>query len=96
MTDVPSKYVVMKPLSQVDPEKEEPVSVKFLVKPDKLAALTILASFDRPGLENVAVPWVAACQVVGVMSYPGGGQSPLPHRPHRHLRPQVPKGTKRQ
>ncbi len=73
MTDVPSKYVVMKPLSQVDPEKEEPVSVTFLVNPDQLAALTILANFDRPGLENVAVPWVAACQVVGVMSYREAG-----------------------
>jgi uncharacterized protein (DUF169 family) len=69
MIDVPNKYVVMKPLSQVDPEKEEPVSVTFLVNPDQLAALTILANYDRPGLENVAVPWVAACQVVGVMSY---------------------------
>jgi uncharacterized protein (DUF169 family) len=69
MTDIPAKYVVMKPLSQLATEKEEPVSVSFLVNPDQLSALTILANYDRPGLENVAVPYVAACQVVGVMSY---------------------------
>lgn len=69
MTEIPSKYVVMKPLSQVIPEKEEPVSVTCLVNPDQLSALVILANYDRPGLENVTVPWGAACQVVGIMSY---------------------------
>jgi uncharacterized protein (DUF169 family) len=68
ITDVPTKYVVMKPLSQVA-SGEEPVSVSFLVNPDQLSALTILANYDRTGLENVAVPYVAACQVVGIMSY---------------------------
>jgi len=69
MTDIPTRYVSMKPLSQVDPEKEDPVSVSFLVNPDQLSALVILANYDRAGLENVAVPYVAACQVVGMMSY---------------------------
>ena len=69
ITDVPGKYVAMKPLSQVDPDKEQPVSVTFLVNPDQLGALTILANYDRPGLENVAAPYVAACQVLGIMSY---------------------------
>jgi uncharacterized protein (DUF169 family) len=69
MTEVPARYVALKPLSQVDPAHEEPVSVSFLVTPDQLSALTILANYDRPGLENVAVPWVAACQVLGILSY---------------------------
>ena len=69
MTDVPTRYVVMKPLSQVDSARETPVSVSFLVNPHQLSALTIFANYDRPGLENVAVPYVAACNVVGVMSY---------------------------
>jgi uncharacterized protein (DUF169 family) len=68
ITEVPTQYVVMKPLSQVA-EEEKPVSVTCLVNPDQLSALVILANYDRPGLENVAVPWVAACQVVGIMSY---------------------------
>ncbi|MCM0081562.1 DUF169 domain-containing protein [Geomonas sp. Red32] len=67
--DIPAKYVIMKPLSEVDPEKEEPISVTFLVNPDQLSALVILGNYDRPGLENVAVPYAAACQVVGIVSY---------------------------
>lgn len=69
ITDVSSQYVAMRPLSQVDPAKDEPVSVSFLVNPDQLSALVIFANYDRPGLENVAIPYVAACQVVGIMSY---------------------------
>lgn len=69
MTEVPAPYVVMKPLSQVDAACETPVSVTFLVDPDRLAALTVLANYDRPGCENVAVPYVAACQVVGLLAY---------------------------
>jgi uncharacterized protein (DUF169 family) len=68
ITDIPAKYVVMKPLSQVT-EEEEPVSITYLVNPDQLSALVILANYDRPGLENVAVPYVAACQVVGLLSF---------------------------
>lgn len=69
ITDVPARYVVMKPLSRVDPEKDTPVSVSFLVNPDQLSALVILANYDRPGMENVAIPYAAACQVIGILSY---------------------------
>ncbi|QEM70186.1 hypothetical protein FO488_09655 [Geobacter sp. FeAm09] len=69
MADVSTPYVVMKPLSQVDPEKDKPVSVSFLVNPDQLSALVILANYDRPGQENVAIPYAAACQVIGILSY---------------------------
>ena len=69
INEVPTQYVVMKPLSKVDPAKDEPVSVTFLVNPDQLSALVIFANYDRPGLENVAVPYAAACQVMGILSY---------------------------
>ncbi|TSK07776.1 MAG: hypothetical protein FPO08_00755 [Geobacter sp.] len=69
ITEVPTQYVVMKPLSTVDPAREEPVSVTFLVNPDQLSALVIFANYDRPGLENAAVPYAAACQVMGILSY---------------------------
>ena len=66
---MPTKYVVIKPLSKVDPAKEEPVSVTYLVNPDQLSALVIFANYDRPGLENVTVPYAAACQIIGILSY---------------------------
>lgn len=68
ITEIPAKYVVMKPLSQVS-DQEKPVSVTFLVNPEQLSALVVMANYDRPGRENVAVPWSAACQVVGILSY---------------------------
>ena len=69
ITEVPKQYVVMKPLSSVDAAKDEPVSVTFLVTPDQLSALVIFANYDRPGLENVTVPYAAACQIIGILSY---------------------------
>lgn len=69
ITEVPTQYVAMKPLSKLDPSKEEPVSVTFLVNPDQLSALVIFANYDRAGLENVTVPYAAACQIIGILSY---------------------------
>lgn len=69
VTEVETTYVVLKPLSQVDLEKESPVSVTFLVNPNQLSALVTLANYDRPGLENVAILHTAACQVMGILSY---------------------------
>lgn len=67
--EIPSKLVVIKPLDQVDPEKDEVKNVTFFVDPDGLSALVILANCRRPEAENVAVPWAAACQVLGILSY---------------------------
>ncbi|KAB0671846.1 DUF169 domain-containing protein [Oryzomonas sagensis] len=67
--EIPARYVVMRPLSQIVPERDKPVSVSFLVNPDQLSALVILANYDRPGQENVAIPYAAACQVIGILSY---------------------------
>src|SRR6185369_16157525 len=37
--------------------------------PDQLAALVVFANYDRPGLENVSIPFVAGCQALGILSY---------------------------
>lgn len=29
----------------------------------------MFANYDRPGLENVAIPYAAACQVIGILAY---------------------------
>lgn len=66
---ISSRYVVLAPLAQSEPAGMEPESVTLLVTSDQFAALTVLASYDRPGPENVAAPFVAGCQAVGVYTY---------------------------
>ncbi len=67
--DIPSKYVVVKPLDQTDPEKDDIKNVSFFVDPDGLSALVILANYSRPETENVIIPWAAGCQVMGILAY---------------------------
>lgn len=69
VTEIPTRYAAFVPLGEVDAAKGEPESVTFVVTPDQLAALVVFASYDRPGLENVATPFVAGCQSIGIFSY---------------------------
>jgi len=69
MRDIPAKYVVVKPLMHSDPERDQIKSVTFFVEPDALSALIILANYAHPERENVAIPWAAACQVMGILTY---------------------------
>jgi len=68
MIEVPTRYVVLKPLSQVA-GSERPEVVIFLVDPDRLSALVVLANYDRDGNENVIMPWGAGCQTIGILAY---------------------------
>jgi uncharacterized protein (DUF169 family) len=68
LTDVPARYVVFKPLSQIGPD-EKPEVVVFLVDPDRLSALVVLANYGREGYDNVIVPWGAGCQTIGIFAY---------------------------
>ena len=68
MIDVPTRYVVLKPLAQVRPD-ERPEVVIFLVDPDRLSALVVLANYGRPDNENVIIPWGAGCQTIGILAY---------------------------
>ncbi len=69
VTEIPTRYAAFVPLSALDLAEGEPESVTFLVTPDQLSALTVLANYDRPGLENVAIPFVAGCQAIGIHAY---------------------------
>jgi hypothetical protein len=69
MRDIPAKYVVVKPLDLADSEQEDIKSVTFFVDPDQLSALVVLANYTEPDLENVGVPWAAACQIMGIFAY---------------------------
>ena len=69
ITDIPAEYVVYKPLSHVDLDKEKPVSVVFFSDPDHFSALGVLANYSYPGNENVLFPFAAGCQAIGIYSY---------------------------
>lgn len=69
ITEIPTRYVLFKPLSEIDPENEEPVSVTFFVDPDQLSALVVLANYGRGDNENVTIPYAAGCQTVGIYPY---------------------------
>ncbi|VBB48542.1 conserved hypothetical protein [uncultured Desulfatiglans sp.] len=67
--EVPKKYVVFKPLSDLDPGKEQPQVIVFLADPDQLSALVVLANYGREGNENVIIPFAAGCQQIGIFAY---------------------------
>lgn len=67
--DIEAKYVIFKPLDQVDIEREQPQVIIFFVNPHQLAALTILANYFRKGNENVIIPYAAGCQTICLYPY---------------------------
>ena len=67
--DIPARYVVIKPLRDVDLARDNVRSMTFLVNPDQLAALVILANYDGEHNENVIIPFAAGCQSLGICTY---------------------------
>jgi len=41
----------------------------FLVDPDRLSALVVLANYDRETNDNVCMPYGAGCQTIGIFGY---------------------------
>uniref|UniRef100_A0A7C4EP37 DUF169 domain-containing protein n=1 Tax=Thermodesulfovibrio aggregans TaxID=86166 RepID=A0A7C4EP37_9BACT len=66
--EIPAKYVIFKPLKNVNPD-EEPVVVVFPVTPHQLSAMVVLANYERKNFENVIIPWGAGCQTIGIYAY---------------------------
>jgi len=61
--EVPTEYIVFKPLQQV--AADERVSlVVVLVNPDQLSALVTLAGFRSGAIHAAISPWGAACQSI--------------------------------
>ncbi|MBP2627577.1 MAG: hypothetical protein H6Q68_2288 [Firmicutes bacterium] len=69
ITDIPYQYVILKPMSQVDDTKEIPELIVFYVNNDQLSALTVLANYYRPGIENVLIPFGSGCQSIFLIPY---------------------------
>jgi len=66
--DIPAKYVVFKPLESVA-DDEIPRTVVFLVNPDQISALIVLANYGRETTDNVIAPMGAGCQQIGILPY---------------------------
>jgi len=73
---IPYKYIILKPLEQLA-DDETPESVVFLVTPDQLSALVVLANYDRSTTDNVIIPFAAGCQSIGILVYEEA-KKPLP------------------
>jgi uncharacterized protein (DUF169 family) len=67
--DIPTRYVVMKPLRNVDFARDDVRSITFLVNPDQLSALVVLANYDGKDNENVTIPFAAGCQSIGICTF---------------------------
>ena len=74
--DVPTQYVLFKPLSELKPG-EKPEVVVFLVNPDQLSALSVLANYGRENNDNVFAPFGAGCHSVFLLPY-REGKNPVP------------------
>lgn len=68
MVDVPAKYIVFKPLDKLT-ERETPKVVIFLVNPDQLSALVVLANYARESNINVIAPFGAGCHQNCIIPY---------------------------
>lgn len=68
VTDLPTEYVVLEPLSDV-PAGETPDLVCFVVDPLRLSALHCLTHYGRGPGDHVRVPFGAGCHSVCLLPY---------------------------
>lgn len=66
--DLSTKYVVFKPLEKVT-VAETPKVVIFLVSPDQLSALLVLANYEGEHNQNVIAPMGSGCSTIGSIPY---------------------------
>jgi uncharacterized protein (DUF169 family) len=72
ITEPESRYVIFKPLSQINEGQDTPATVVFVANADQISALVILANYSRQGMENVIIPWAAGCQTIGLLPFNEG------------------------
>ncbi len=63
MREVETEYIVFKPLEETS-EDEKPEMVVFIVNPDMISALVVLANYGRESNESVTAPFGAGCQTI--------------------------------
>lgn len=72
--ELPTKFVVLKPLSDVS-DDEEPNQIIMLADPHQVSALTFLANYDTSRVDMVTVVAGAGCHSVGVAYMAGLAQN---------------------
>jgi|GEM_PF-1978688 hypothetical protein len=60
---------LFKPLTDLDPMREQPQVIVFLADPDQLSALVVLTNYGGHNELNVIVPFVAGCRQIGIFPY---------------------------
>lgn len=70
-------YTVIKPLCDCNVD-ETPKAIAFLVDPDQLSALVVLANFPGPGIDRVRIPFGAGCNCFGLYAF-AEAEQPVPH-----------------
>lgn len=68
VTDLPTTYLVFKPLAQVAAD-EHPSVIVCYANADQLSALVVLANYGRPGNDNVIIPFGAGCHTAFLLPY---------------------------
>ena len=66
---IEEKYVVLKPLKEVDAEHETPIQIIFFANPNQLSALITLANCSTGKSDMVKVGGGSACQDVALFAY---------------------------
>lgn len=66
--DVPTRYVVFKPLSKLE-QNEKPVVIVLVVNPHQLSAMVTMANYNRETINNVIIPMGAGCHQIGIFPY---------------------------
>jgi uncharacterized protein (DUF169 family) len=61
--EVPTEYVLLKPLDQIA-EDEHPAVILFFVNPDQLSALVTMSDYERGCGDSVSASFGAACQSI--------------------------------
>jgi len=69
MVNIRQKYVIFKPLRDVNIDGEKPEVIAFVVNPEQLSALVVIANYAREDDQNVIIPFGAGCQTIGIQVY---------------------------
>lgn len=69
LTQIAEQFAILKPVSKVDPAKDQPALAAMFADTDQISALHFMANYDQPGIDNVIMPWGAGCHTLSIYPY---------------------------